>query len=239
MTGHRKTPEVISVFLRKAFCRPCLFLLSIPLLPFVTTLSVKAQSSSTPPAQSQTQSQNQSQTSSQPQTPAQADSGNNQQSLADAARKANADKEKPKAKHVFTEDDLSSLHGTISVVGGGSSGGGASGGGSSSGSFQGSRPAPAGSRGGNDEAYWRGRARQIKDQIAETDQKIDKVKDEIAKQGPAGVDPTTGLTQNVIIIHDRNAELKDLEERKQNLEKQLDDLADEGRKAGADSGWFR
>ena len=45
--------------------------------------------------------------------------------------------------------------------------------------------------------------------------------------------------QSVIIIHDRNAEVKDLEDRKQGLEKQLDELADEGRKAGADSGWFR
>jgi hypothetical protein len=79
----------------------------------------------------------------------------------------------------------------------------------------------------------------MKDQIAAVDQQIDKVKEEIAKSGPAGVDPSTGLTQNVIIIHDRNAQLKELEERKQNLERQLDDLADEGRKAGADSGWFR
>jgi cell division protein FtsB len=53
------------------------------------------------------------------------------------------------------------------------------------------------------------------------------------------MDPSTGLTQNVIIIHDRNAELKALQDRRQNLERQLDNLADQGRRAGADPGWFR
>jgi hypothetical protein len=33
--------------------------------------------------------------------------------------------------------------------------------------------------------------------------------------------------------------LKNLEKRKADLEKKLDDLQDEGRKAGADSAWLR
>ncbi len=90
-----------------------------------------------------------------------------------------------------------------------------------------------------DEAYWRGRADAIKRQIADVDRQIDDKKAEIAKAGPTSFDPSAGLSQGVIIIHDRNAELKDLEDRKQSLENQLDQLADEGRKAGADSGWFR
>jgi hypothetical protein len=204
------------------------------LLVFWPKVSAMAQSGSTPPAQ--TQPQNQSQTPSQPKTPAQTNSGDKQQSLGDAARAANADKEKPKSKRVYTDDDLSNIHGTISVVGNGSPGGGAAGNWNSSESPRGTAPTSSAAK---DEDYWRGRARTIKDQIAAVDRQIDKVKDEIAKSGPAGFDPSTGLSQNVIIIHDRNAELKDLEERKQNLEKQLDDLADEGRKAGADSGWFR
>lgn len=79
----------------------------------------------------------------------------------------------------------------------------------------------------------------IKDQIAAVDQQIEQKKDEIAKAGPASMDPSTGLAQNVIIIHDRNAELKALQDRRQNLERQLDSLADQGRRAGADPGWFR
>jgi len=198
------------------------------------------QPGSAPHAQSQTQSQSQSQAPSQPgpqsETTAQTDSGDKQQSLGDAARKANAQKDKPKSKHVFTDDNLSSIRGTISVVGNGSSAGGSAENRNSSAGAQGNDTASPTEK---DEAYWRGRARTIKDQIATVDQQIDKVKEEIAKSGPAAFDPSTGLSQNVIIIHDRNAQLKELEERKQNLERQLDDLADEGRKSGADSGWFR
>lgn len=185
-------------------------------------------------AQSQSQSQSQtqgSQAASQPATAGQTDSADKPQSLGDVAR-ANAQKDKPKAKHVITDDNLSSVGGTISVVGDSSSSG-ASGGGNSNG---GQSSASSASK---DEAYWRGRAQAIKDQIAEVDKQIDAKKDEIAKAGPTSFDPQTGLSQNVIIVHDRNAELKDLEDRKARLEQQLDDLADEGRKDGADSGWFR
>jgi len=43
----------------------------------------------------------------------------------------------------------------------------------------------------------------------------------------------------VIMVEDRNAEIKKLEDRKADLQNSLDQLAEEGRKAGADSGWFR
>ena len=222
------------------FCSPVLLLLLWP------TASVMAQSTSTPPAQSQTPSQNQtqnqtqsqSQSLAQPGSAPQVVSGDQQQSLADAARKVNAQKDKPKAKHVFTDDDVSSIPGTISVVGSGSVGG----------SSAGNRPmddgsqanAPVSSSGaGKDEAYWRGRAQQIKNQMAAIDQKIAQVKAEIAKSGAVQMDPSSGAMQSVVIIHDRNAEVKDLEDQKAGCQKQLEDLAEEGRKAGADSGWFR
>jgi hypothetical protein len=147
----------------------------------------------------------------------------------------NAQKQKPKAKHVYTDDDLSSVGGTISVVGDSSSSGrSVDGGDSSSGA-----PASDASSGSKDETYWRGRADAIKNLIVDVDRQIEAKKDEIAKQGSASFDPNAGLAQGVIVIHDRNAELKELEDRKQSLENQLDQLADEGRKAGADSGWFR
>jgi hypothetical protein len=168
--------------------------------------------------------------------------GAQQESLADAARRTRAQKAKAAAK-VVTDDDVSNLSsGGVSVVGDGSSESGdyGSGGGSSYAAPSGGESSSgSGAAGDNGEKYWRGRAREIMNQIAATDQQISKLKDEIAKTGPTGVDPTTGLTQNVIIIHDRNAQLKQLEERKASLQKQLDDLADEGRRAGADSSWFR
>ena len=201
-----------------------LLLLPAVLLPFITALSAMAQSATTPPAQSQAQSQSQ--------TPAQADSADQPQSLGDAARAANAQKDKPKAKHVFNDDNLSSVRGMISVVGDGSSGGSSDGENSSAG--QGNVSSAS-----KDEAYWRKRAQAIKDQIADVDRQIVAKKAEIAKAGPASFDPSTGLSQGVIVIHDRNAELKELQDREQRLQAQLDSLADEGRKDGADSGWFR
>jgi hypothetical protein len=219
-------------------CSTLLFLVAIPPLLFWPVLA-KAQSESAAPAQpqgpSQTQSQKASQPGSQSVTTAQKDSRNKQPSPADASRKANAQKDKPKSKHVYTNDDLSSIGGEISVVGSGRSEGGPANGISSAGPPA-NGSASSAERG---EAYWRGRARAIKDQITAVDQQINRVKDEIAKSGPAAFDPTTGLTQNVIIVHDRNAELQRLQDRKQNLEKQMDELTDEGRKEGADPGWFR
>ena len=156
-------------------------------------------------------------------------------SLADAARTAHAQKDaqkdKPKAKRVYTEDDLAGLHGTISVVGDQSSG-------SDDGDANDSS-SRASSGGNNSEAYWRSRARAIKEQIADADRRIAQIKAEIAKSGAASFDPSTGLSQGVIIIHDRNAQVKQLEDRKASLQRQLDDLADEARKAGADPGWTR
>jgi hypothetical protein len=224
MKRYRKTALSRVVASEKIRPRASLALLAIVLL----ALGPAAQAQSAPPSQTQTQAQPTSQTT------AQTDSGNQPQSLADAARQAKAQKDKPKATHVYTDDNLSTIHGTISVVGDGSSSGMAVNGNSVEAPSAG---APA--AGNNSEAYWRSRARAIKDQIASTDQQIADVKAEIAKQGAASFDPSSGLSQGVIIIHDRNAEVKQLEDRKRSLENQLDELGDEARKAGADSGWAR
>lgn len=226
-TARSSVPTAEKICSRTALALPAIALLALGLAP-----AAPGQSQSTPPAQTPAQTQTPSKPSSQ--TTAQTDSGNQPQSLAEAARQANAQKDKPKAKHVYTDDNLSSIHGTISVVGDGSSRGSEGNGNS------GENSNPAGRAAGtNSEAYWRSRARAIKEQIASTDQQIADVKAEIAKQGPTSFDPSSGLSQGVIIIHDRNAEVKQLEDRKRSLENQLDELGDEARKAGADSGWTR
>ena len=240
MSSDRENAQTRSVVLSRACSGPCLRLIALLLLVSWPAALAMAQSSAGAPAQPQTPSQNQSQTPAQTEPPpdaaAQTDSGDTQQSLGDAARKANAQKSKVKSKHVFTDDDLSSIGGGISVVGNGSSDGNSADRGDSGANLQGNNAASGNSK---DEAYWRGRARAIREQIAQVDQQIDRVKSEIATAGPNGFDATSGLAQGVIIVHDRNSELKQLEDRKQSLETQLDDLADEARKAGADSGWVR
>jgi len=243
MRSCRENASSKDMFFSKTCCRLCLPLLAVLLLVFSIAASAMAQSGSKPPAQPSTPSQSQTQTPPQPtsqsSTAVQTDSSDKQPSLADAAR-ANAQKDKPKAKRVITEDDLSSIHGKISVVGNQSSGDGSDDNADSDDNQYGdTQEYHAVSSTKANEQYWRSRAQAIKSQIADVEQQISNKKDEIAKAGPAGFDASSGLSQNVIVVHDRNAELKKLEDRKQSLERQLDDLAYEGRKAGADSGWFR
>jgi len=159
----------------------------------------------------------------------------NDDSVADAARKSKTEKSKAAPKKVITDDDLSSIKGDgVSVVGEESSGTKAS----NAAAEKAGDAAPAKS-GAKDEAYWRGRAKQIRDQIANVDAEIEKTQEEIKKGGAAGFDPQTGLNQNVIFFEDRNTKLKKLEEKKAELQKQMDDLEDEARKAGVPSGWLR
>jgi hypothetical protein len=226
MKRHRRTASSVAVTSRAVCRQAALAVAAIAASALGPAPVAQAQSQSAPPAQSQSQPPSQ--------TTAQTDSGNQPQSLAEAARQAKAQKDKPKAAHVYTDDNLSSIHGTISVVGDGSSHGS-----TGNGNSAGDPSATTAAAGNNSEAYWRSRARAIKDQIAATDQQIADVKAEIAKQGAASFDPSAGLSQGVIIIHDRNAEVKQLEDRKRSLENQLDELGDEARKAGADSGWAR
>jgi hypothetical protein len=151
---------------------------------------------------------------------------------ADAAKKT--EKEKTKPKKVYTEEDLSGMRGnSVSVVGD-------------------EKPAGAGAKrmdgkaksgvvpmSGQDEEYWRGKARAILDAIATTDQEIAKTRDEIKKYGTDGFDATSGLKDNIIYIDNRGSKVQQLEKRKADLEKKLDQLAEEGRKAGAEPAWFR
>lgn len=173
-------------------------------------------------------------------------------SLAEAARKAKAAKEareakekdkdqkdatKPKAKKVFTDEDMSGLKGSgVSVVG------------EASGSQEAKdldapleKPQES-TPGAPNEAYWRGKARKIRDQMTAVDQQIEKLKEEIKKTGAAGfsnADNPMDPRQNYIWLHDRNAQLKELEKRRADLDAQMDALMEEGRKAGASPGWFR
>jgi hypothetical protein len=153
---------------------------------------------------------------------------------ADAAKKP--EKEKPKPKKVYTEEDMSSLKGGVSVVGDGNAGAGGAAGTRQS---NGNTKAGVVPMSGQDEDYWRGKARAILDAMAATDQEIAKTKDEIKKYGNDGFDAQSGRKDNVVYIESRSGKLQQLEKRKADLEKKMDQLQEEGRKAGAESSWFR
>jgi hypothetical protein len=163
------------------------------------------------------------------------------ESLGEAARKARAQKPSASKPKVYTDDSVQNLSGHgVSVVGDGASGGGSSySGDASAGAGAGAGGGQAPAAGGNQEQYWRGRAAAIRNQMAQCDQKISEIQDEIAKHGAVSVDPMSGAQAGVIFVEDRNAEIKKVEQQKAGLQNQLEALEEEGRKAGADSGWFR
>ena len=147
------------------------------------------------------------------------------ESLGDAARRARAQKAQAAKPKVFTEDSVTTLSGHgVSVVGDGNGGGGGT---SYSGNAESGGGGGARGTAGSQESYWRGRANEIRGQMAACDQKISEIQDEIAKHGAASEDPMSG------------AQIKQVEKQKDGLQSQLEALEEEGRKAGADSGWFR
>lgn len=182
----------------------------------------------------------QSSSSQQSSSQAQSQPAQKEDSAADTAKKSQ--KEKPKPKKVYTEDDLSGLKGNgVSVVGENNSSSA-----NSNATNQASSKSAGGKPGddvvpmsGQDEDYWRGKARALLDEIATLDHEIAKTKEEIKRYGTDGFDATSGLQKNIIYIDNRNAKLQQMEKRKADLEKKLDQLQEEGRKAGAPPAWFR
>jgi len=153
----------------------------------------------------------------------------------DAAKRSEKDKTKP--KKVYTEEDLSGMRrNDVSVVGDEKpTGAGAAG----TRKADGEKKTGVVPMSGQDEVYWRGKALELLDQITATEQQIAKLKDDIRKYGAGGFDVTTGMKKNVAYIEDRNGQVKELEKRKADLEKKLDQLEEQGRTAGAEPAWFR
>jgi len=203
---------------QKALCG--LLLLSWPATASFAQASSPSQSS--PSSQSAAApSPSQAQPASSRQPPQKEDSP------AEAARRARANKPPTAKGKVYTEEDLAGMNGHgVSVVGEAPKKGARS-------------KEPNGAAGENKEEYWRGRAQEILGEIAAADEAISEKKEEIKKFGSGGFDVTTGMKDNIAYIRDRNYQLQKLEKRKANLEKKLDDLQEEGRKAGASPAWFR
>ncbi|HXL22844.1 MAG TPA: hypothetical protein VOA78_10280 [Candidatus Dormibacteraeota bacterium] len=179
-----------------------------------------------PPQQTSSQSTSQAM----PAEPAQTES------VADAARKSKAKKAKAEKK-VYGEEDLAGMKGGVSVVGDGSVPARTSGGDGNATEVAGDRAGGAGDK--NNEQEWRGRTQQIHAQMDATDEQIKALKEDIKKNGASGFDPQKGLKENVIYIDDKNARVQKLEDKKKKLEQALDELEEQGRKAGVPSEWVR
>ena len=178
----------------------------------------------------QSQPAGQTSSQSQPQSTSQTPTQEKDDSLAEAARKAKAKKTAAAKGKVFTEDDLSGMNKSgVSVVG------------VESKKVTTRTPAKQGDANSaeNGEEYWRGKAQPILNEIAEIDQQVTQLREEIKKYGVGGIEVASNYKNGVAYVEDRNAQIQALQKRKATLQKQLDDLEEEGRKAGAQPAWFR
>jgi hypothetical protein len=164
-----------------------------------------------------------------------------QESVADAARKARAEKKTaPKAKMVIDDDNVGTLTGTISVVG--------------------QEPAPpddqakkpaaddktpkAGAPGekppAKDEAYWREKFANANKKLADDAHELDILQREYnLKQEQFYTDPMASLKQNYSRsdLNDTKAKIDDKTALVAQDKTDIDNLEDELRQAGGDPGW--
>ncbi len=160
-----------------------------------------------------------------------------QQSVADAARKAQAEKKEPsKAVRVFTNDDIDSVKGTISVVG--------------------AEPAPppdqaqaaadksktaeAKPAAAKDEAYWRKAFAEARKKQADDAHELDILQREYnLKQQQYYSDPNTAMKEqyNRSDLTDTKKQIDDKTQLVAQDKKAIEDLQDQLRQAGGDPGW--
>jgi len=88
------------------------------------------------------------------------------------------------------------------------------------------------------EAYWRGRARQIRDEMENVDKQI-KALNEKPQPGKGDGIKIGFETYNSVIYADFESQVKELERRKEKLQKMMTALEEEARKGGALPGWLR
>ena len=166
---------------------------------------------------------------------AQQDQGQGQESVADAARKARAEKkDAPKPKMVIDNDNLGTLSGTVNVVG--------------------EQPAaandqtkkaaddktakPAGPA--KDEAYWRQKFADANKKLADDAHELDIMQREYnLKQQQFYTDPMASLKQEYSRqdLNDSKAKIDDKTAQVAQDKTDISNLEDELRQAGGDAGW--
>ncbi|HXX19843.1 MAG TPA: hypothetical protein VEJ46_10600 [Candidatus Acidoferrum sp.] len=166
------------------------------------------------------------------QSQAQAASAPQQDSLAEAARKAREQKkEAPKSAKTFTNDDMPT-QGGISTVGGGSSA-------ASSGdqSAQGGAAKPAG-----DEKSWREKFVQLRHKLEQDQANLDVMQRELGQLNTQFyTDPMKGMQQG-LTRSDINNKTADIDKMKAQIDadqQAISDAEEDLRKSGGDPGWAR
>jgi hypothetical protein len=144
----------------------------------------------------------------------------------DAPDKSKDGKDNAAQHKVFTNEDLSSLEkDDISVVGGKKSDG---------------KPARGDTTktGKQGEAYWHARAQKLRNQIADVDRQIAQLTGPAPTNG-SGTSNSTAPPPQGGYMNARGARLQNLQNKKAGLQKQMDQLEEEARKAAVPPGWLR
>jgi len=197
------------------------------LRPFLTSCFVFLSAAFVCSAQSSGSSQ-QTQTPPPAPAPATPPAGKTADGKDQPAKDARKDTKKP--KKVWTEDDVSKIDGGISVVGGSPS----------SGTGQGLPQSPAATPDntalGNQIENYRDQIRQLQAQLDATDKKIDDLRnfkaDNTSSSG--GINPNHGYSMTPI-----PDQIKQLEEKKKQIQEKMDAVSDEARKKGIEPGQLR
>lgn len=157
--------------------------------------------------------------------------------VADAARKARAEKQAAaKPKKVYTDDDFASKKNAPATPA-------ASTGGDQASATDATAATDAAAL--NDpksEAYWRKRFRTVREKLDNSEKELDVLQRELNKdQVQYYSDPQKALMQQYDRkdINDKTAKVDAKKKEIEDLKKQLSDMEDELRKAGGDPGWAR
>lgn len=142
-------------------------------------------------------------------------------------------KEKKKPKKVWTEDDMSKVGGTISVVGDSSSSNSSD---SGRGASQTTGRSSDDSAQGKQIEYYRDQLRQLQAQLDTTDKKIDDLRNFKADNSAAsgGINPNHGYSMTPL-----PDQIKQLEDKKKQIQDKIDAVTDEARKKGIEPGQLR
>jgi hypothetical protein len=145
------------------------------------------------------------------------------------ANKASA-KDKKEPKRVWTDDDMSKLSGSVSVVGDSSSSSDAQ----SSAELNSAGSANSAQNG--DVQYYREQLRQLQAQLDATDKKLDDLRnfkgDNSSSSG--GINPNKGYSMTPVAD-----QIQQLEDKKKQIQDQIDSVTDEARKKGIEPGQLR
>jgi hypothetical protein len=158
-------------------------------------------------------------------------------SVADAARKAQAEKKnQPKPTKVYTDDDISSVPGNVSVVGAAP----AENGSASGTSDQSAKAKGTGDK--KDEAYYHKAFADLRRKLADDQKELDVLQREYGlKQQQYYSDPNTAMKEEYSRkdIDDTKAAIDQKTQDVANDQQAISDLEDDLRRSGGDPGWER